>query len=262
MALGKRKQSEELKLNLSPMIDCTFLLIIYFIVSLQMEPSLDNIIKLPPVRKADKQEDALLQIYVLPAKIDKDGMVKGDSTGLIAFSDKAKMPGTCPACGAALRSSDDAYVPNSMTYEDGTPIADLQKAMAAVYGENAPPPVFHCAKCRGEIGPYVKLEEVPQLLKAKKAEVLELMARSRNARLRKNGQAELDSLGRKALEDSIALMIKADDKTFYGRVLQVVNMAKDTTAKIKNFAFVTLAEASEAGQQVAGKKRELMGSDE
>jgi biopolymer transport protein ExbD len=254
MPFGQDKKGEELKLNLSPMIDCTFLILIYFIVSLQMEPSLDNIIKLPPVLRADKQEDALLQIYILPAKVRDDGSVVGDSTGLIAFSDKAKMPDSCPSCGTPLRDVEGHFLSGSLVTSEGMPIDDLQKHMAAVYSEDAPPPVFQCAKCTGEVGPYVKLQEVPQLLKAKKNEVALLMARSRNAERRKFGLPDLDSAGVDSLKDSIALMIKADEHTFYGRILQVVSMAKDTAAGIKNFAFVTLPEASAEAQQILNKE--------
>jgi biopolymer transport protein ExbD len=239
MAFGKRKEGEELRLNLSPMIDCTFLILIYFIVSMQMEPSLDNIIKLPPVLKATKQEDALLQIYVLPAKIDEHGYVVQDSTGLIAFSDKAKTPRYCPTCQATLLGEDGGYIAGALTTVDRVTIDDLQKAMAAAFSDEAPPPVFVCANCGNEVGPYVKLRDVPKVLREKKKEVIDLMARSRNVQRAKQGLAPLTDDQKEALEDTVALMIKADNHTFYGRILQVVNMAKDTTAGIKNFAFVT-----------------------
>ena len=60
---------------------------------------------------------------------------------------------------------------------------------------------------------------------------------------------------KEALEDSIALMIKGDVHTYYGRILQVVNMAKDTTAGIKNFAFVTDPTTSQEALDVIEKKR-------
>jgi biopolymer transport protein ExbD len=249
------RAKRDAKLNLSPMIDVVFLILIYFIVSMQMEPTLDNIIKLPPVLRASKQEDALLQIYILPAKVRKDGRVVPDSTGLIAFSDKAKTPDICPHCGQPLKDANGLFVPHSLLTVSGEPIPDLQKAMAAAFSEDAPPPVFLCASCGGEVGPYVKLHEVPLLLREKKKEVLELMVRNRNVTREKMGADPLDSLGKKALEDSIALMIKADEHTFYGRILQVVNMAKDTTAGIKNFAFVTLPEASAEAQQVLEREK-------
>lgn len=256
MAFGQKGNSEELKLNLSPMIDCVFLILIYFIVSMQMEPSLDNIIKLPPVLRASKQEDALLQIYILPAKVRKDGSVMADSTGLIAFSDKAKTPDLCPTCNQPIKDQSGVYIPGSLTLTDGTPIPDLQKAMAAAFSDDAPPPVFLCAKCGGEVGPYVKLHQVPAELRKKKKEVVELMARNRNVQRSKNGEPPLTDEQKEALEDSVALMIKADEHTFYGRILQVVNMAKDTTADIKNFAFVTDPKASAEAQAILEKQKD------
>jgi biopolymer transport protein ExbD len=257
MAFGKNKEGEELRLNLSPMIDCTFLILIYFIVSMQMEPSLDDIIKLPPVLKASKQEDALLQIYILPAKINKDGYVIADSTGLIAFSDKAKTPQYCPTCNAPLLDENGTYIPGALTTVDRVSIDDLQKAMAAAFSDEAPPPVFICTNCGNEVGPYVKLRDVPMELRKKKKEVVELMARSRNVQRAKSGLGPLTEDEKEALKDSVALMIKADNHTFYGRILQVVNMAKDTTAGIKNFAFVTdpttSAEAKAAMDEQGGE---------
>jgi biopolymer transport protein ExbD len=254
MAFGKKDGGDELKLNLSPMIDCVFLILIYFIVSMQMEPSLDNIIKLPPVLRASKQEDALLQIYILPAKVRKDGSVIADSIGLIAFSDKAKTPDNCPTCNQPLKDRNEVYIPGALTTTDGVPIPDLQKAMAAAFSEEAPPPVFLCSNCGGEVGPYVKLHEMPALLREKKKEVLDLMARSRNVKRAKQGLPPLNDDEKEALEDSIALMIKADGNTFYGRILQVVNMAKDTTADIKNFAFVTDPKTSAEAKAILEKR--------
>lgn len=239
MAIARDKSKDSVSLNLSPMIDVVFLILIYFIVSMQMEPSLDNIIKLPPVLRASKQEDALLQIYVLPAKIRADGSVVDDSTGLIAFSDKAKTPDTCSNGHRILDKETQNYIPNSLTDVNGVPIADLQKAKARAFKENAPPPIFLCATCGAEVGPYVKLQDVPAVIKEKKAEVFDLMLANRNARRRNEGKDPLSPEEEKQLEDGIALMIKADEKTFYGRILQVVNFAKSEEAGIKNFAFVT-----------------------
>jgi biopolymer transport protein ExbD len=252
-----QKGSGELKLNLSPMIDVVFLILIYFIVSMQMEPSLDNIIKLAPVLRASRQEDALLQIYILPAKVDKYGNLDPDSTGLIAFSDKAKTPDTC-ALGHRILDERGDYIPNALVDGSGNPIPDLQKAKAAAFKENAPPPVFMCARYAehpdqelgkpfppsAEVGPYLKLAEVPWVLAEKKKEVFEIMLANRNARRARNGEPALTEAQEKELEESIPLMIKADRNTFYGRILQVVNMSKMEPAEIKNFAFVTLPEAS------------------
>lgn len=251
MALGRAKKSEQLRLNLSPMIDVIFLILIYFVVSMQMEPSLDNIIKLPPALKAVKQEDPLLQIYVLPARVDVYGNILPDSTGLIAFSDKSKTPKTC-LMGHPLLDENENYIPNSLLDEKGIVIADLQKAKAAIFKDNAPPPVFVCARHAehpdqisgrlapsAEVGPYLRLQDVPTVLKEKKKQVFEVMLSNRNSRRANEGKPPLSNEEEAELEESICLMIKADANTFYGRILQVVNMAKDTTAGIKNFAFIT-----------------------
>ena len=249
----KKRPSEDVSLNLSPMIDVTFLLIIYFIVTLQMEPSLDNIIKLPPIFHASKQEDALLQIYVLPAKVMQGGAIDKDSTGLIAFSDKAKMPGLCPKCGLSFKDANELYVAGSLLMSDGTPIADLKATMAAHYGEGQKPPAFSCSRCRAEISPYLKLDDIPEVLRSKKEEVLKLMVRRKNFEREKAvpPQAPISEAEIEKLEKEIPLMIKADEKAFYGRILQVVNMAKfsnDSVSGIKNFAFITNPEASQEAQ--------------
>jgi biopolymer transport protein ExbD len=266
VTFGREKDTSELRLNLSPMIDVTFLILIYFIVSMQMEPSLDNIIKLPPVLRASRQEDALLQIYILPAKVKKDGSVVRDSTGLIAFSDKAKTPQECEL-GHPIMDENGNYIPGALVDAQGRPVQDLQKAKARAFKEDAPPPIFKCAQPHGEvpdrmreasreIGPYVKLHQVPALLRDKKEEVLTIMARNRAMRRKvEPTEANLVKI-EKELEDSIALMIKADQNTFYGRILQVVNIAKtDTLSSIKNFAFVTLPEASQEVQKKLAEQR-------
>lgn len=249
MVVGRSKDSDKLSLNLSPMIDVVFLILIYFIVSMQMEPSLDNIIRLPPVLRASKQEDALLQIYILPASVRADGSIVSDSTGLIAFSDKAKTPEFCANGHRILNAQTLNYVPHSLLDADGKPIPDLQRAMADAFREDAPPPVYNCAVCGVEVGPYVRLQEVPGVIKEKKAEVFEQMLASRNARRRKEGLELLSPEEEKALEDGIALMIKADVNTFYGRILQVVNFARTEEAGIRNFAFVTDPAASAEAQE-------------
>ncbi|MBD3315319.1 MAG: hypothetical protein GF344_05995 [Chitinivibrionales bacterium] len=245
MAFGSAKQSEDLKLNLSPMIDVVFLILIYFIVSMQMEPSLDNIIKLPPVYAASEQEDALLQIYVLPAKVNAGGRIDRDSTGLVAFSDKATTPDTCPHCKQRIKTVEGLYIPGSLTRLDSTPVEDLQLVMADAYGAGAKPPAFLCSNCGGEVSPYLKLDEIPKVLKEKKKEVLEMMVRRENFERQQQGKGPLTPAEEKKLEDEVPLMIKADQKAFYGRILQVVAMARDTASDIKKFAFVTDASASE-----------------
>ena len=61
MALERKRKQEGIKLNLSPMIDVVFLILIYFIVSLEMEPSLDDRLALADARYSVKQEESALQ---------------------------------------------------------------------------------------------------------------------------------------------------------------------------------------------------------
>jgi hypothetical protein len=117
--------------------------------------------------------------------------------------------------------------------------------MADAYGEGSRPPAFLCSNCGEEISPYLKLDQIPQALKVKKEEVLEEMIRSENADRARNGQPPMTPEEEKQLEDKVPLMIKADQKAFYGRILQVVAMARDTASDIKNFAFVSDPTASE-----------------
>jgi len=235
----------ELRLNLSPMIDVVFLILIYFIVSMQMEPSLDNIIKLPPVLNAVEQDTALLQIYVLPAKIKEGGLIQKDSTGLIAFSDKARLPSDCPVCSLAFKDQRGIYIPNSLLKgRDGEPVPELQKEMADAYGDQARPPAFNCSRCGTEISPYLKLDEIPRVLKKKKKEVVETLVENENVKRKERGDQPMSTEEVDELEKKMKLLIKGDAKAFYGRILQVVNMAKDTACDIRSFAFVTLPESS------------------
>ena len=98
MALTDQRKNIELKLNLSPMIDVVFLILIYFIVSLEMEPSLDDRLQLPDARYSAKQDSTELQIYVLRPSLNPDGTINPDSTGLIAFADRAGNPDSCIYC--------------------------------------------------------------------------------------------------------------------------------------------------------------------
>ncbi|MBD3344251.1 MAG: hypothetical protein GF401_04225 [Chitinivibrionales bacterium] len=257
MAFGNNgRKSEELRLNISPMIDVVFLILIYFIVSMQMEPSLDNIIKLPPVFNAVEQDTALLQIYVLPAKVQKGGYIDPDSTGLVAFSDKAKTPAVCPNCELPLKDKRGLYITNSLLDSDNKPVEDLQTKMAEAYGEGTRPPAFFCSRCGHEISPYLRLDEIPRALREKKKEVVEQMVQNENVKRKETGQEPMSNADVDKLEKKIKLLIKADQNAFYGRILQVVNMAKDTACDIRNFAFVTLPEAS---KEVAANSEQTQG---
>jgi len=266
MALGKPKSKIMLDLNVVPMIDITsFILLSLAILNMSMkkEASLDNILKLPPILHASKQSSTQLQIYVLPAVIMQGGIVNADSTGLVAFMGKSQVPLECPNCKLSFRNEKNEYIPGSLLDQGGKPIATMQKMekpgeqQADIDKKLAQekPPAYKCSRCGAEISPYLKLDEIPAALKKKKKEVVDATVSTENYSRQQKGEPPLSKEDIKKIEDEIPLMIKADDLSFYGRILQVVNMAMDTSCNIKKFAFVTLASASLEAQ----KKKELEG---
>lgn len=265
MAFKKKKLKTELNINLVPMIDVTsFILLSLAILAMSMkkEASLDNILKLPPVVHAMKQDKSQLQIYVLPAALLPGGYLNPDSTGLVAFMGKSKAPEKCPNCGLALRNDKKEYISGTLLNLNRTPLLQMkvvdeknEEELRKLSKER--PPAYLCSRCNYEIGPYLKLEEIPKELKAKKKEVVDLLVNTEVfTRTQKGEVLSPDAI--KALGDSIKneipLMIKADDEAFYGRILQVVYMAKDTSCDIKKFAFVTLPEASQEAKKKAAKQ--------
>jgi hypothetical protein len=136
----------------------------------------------------------------------------------------------------------------------GRPVQALTKAVEETAESQAKlskeiPPAYFCSNCHFEISPYLKLDEIPKALKAKKKEVVDLIVAGENSVRDNVKKPHLNEEEIKKIDESIPLMIKADDKAFYGRILEVVNMAKDTSCAIKKFAFVTLAEASMDAQK-------------
>jgi biopolymer transport protein ExbD len=264
MALLKRKSSAMLNINLVPMIDITsFILLALAILAMSMkkEASLDNIVKLPPILHASKQDMTLLQIYILPAKILAGGYIDPDSTGLVAFTGKGKPPNECPNCKLPFRDKQGAYVAGSLLNLANQPVPSLtQEAekQAATAGMMLPP-AYKCSRCQYEISPYLKLDDIPKVIGRKKKEVLAELIRTENYSREKVGKPLMTAKEKDDLEKEIPLMIKADDKAFYGRILQVVNMAKDTASDIRKFAFISLPEATEdvqkALKELEAKKR-------
>jgi biopolymer transport protein ExbD len=258
MAFKKAKKKLMIDLNLVPMIDITsFILLALAILAMSMkkEASLDNILNLPPILYSSKQDTTDLQIYILPAKVLEGGVIQSDSTGLVAFTGKGKPPAKCPSCGAAFRNEKMEYIPGTLLDMGGAPVQFLTKAVEEETAESQSkllkeiPPAYFCASCRYEISPYLKLDEIPQALKAKKKEVVDLIVAVENSARDNIQKPHLTEEEVKKIDESIPLMIKADDKAFYGRILEVVNMAKDTLCAIKKFAFVTEASASMDAQK-------------
>lgn len=261
MAFKKSKLKAESNLNLTSMIDVTsFILLALAILNISMkkEASLDNLLKLPPVLNSTKQEKSQLQIYIMPAAILPGGYINPDSTGLVAFVGKGKAPDKCPKCGFVLRTEKGDYIANTLMDKSKKPIATMEAPVSEEEDAkiiNELPPAYWCSKCNFEISPYLKLDQIPQALHDKKKEVVDIEVTARNY---SRAQKEMLPLTEKEIKDSIAddipLMIKADNQAFYGRILQVVNMAKDTLCDIKKFAFVTLASASKEAQKKEDKK--------
>jgi biopolymer transport protein ExbD len=257
MPVAKRKKlPDSINLNLIPMIDITSFILIalaILVMSMKKEASLDNLLKLPPVLHSAKQDTTQLQIYILPAKILRGGGIDKDSTGLVAFSGKGKAPNACPNCNLTFRDDKLNYIPNTLLDEGLNPVASMTKAgseeEALAKMSNERPPAYYCSRCKYEISPYLKLREIPLVLKKKKMEICSLLVTAENGARQRMGGTPLKPEEVKQVEDNIPLMIKADDYAFFGRILQVINMVKDTSVNIKKFAFVTLASASLAAKK-------------
>jgi biopolymer transport protein ExbD len=271
MALSRKKPEPMTNLNLVPMIDVTsFILLSLAILTMSMkkEASLDNILQLPPILHSTKQDTTQLQIYVLPANILRGGYIDPDSTGLVAFSGKGGVPKECDSCHLAFRNASGEYLTGTLLDQAGKPIATLKneqtsKADQAVMDSllaRERPPAYLCSRCRKEISPYLKLDEIPLLLAKKKKEVVDLLVNTENASRARSKSDPMSKDEIKRVEDNIPLMIKADDRAFYGRILQVVNKVKaDTACNIKKFSFVTLASASlEAQPKDAVEKSKVL----
>jgi biopolymer transport protein ExbD len=272
MSLSKKKRKVEINLNLVPMIDVTSFILLalgILVMSMKKEASLDNVLKLPMVSRADKQDTTQLQIYVLQASLLPGGYVNPDSTGLVAFMGRASIPAKCPSDWFQFRDEKTGdYIPNSLLDASGKPIASLQSSgkqteEEAQRASSDRPPAYKCAQCGLEISPYVRLDEVPGLLKKEKEKVaMEFVVNEKKNYLKIHG-VEMPPEMAKEREDSmkktLPLMIKADNEAFYGRILQVVNVARDTTCDIRKFAFITSAEAAEQAQKAAKDARAAAG---
>jgi biopolymer transport protein ExbD len=257
------------KLSLSPMIDVTFLLLIYFIVSIQMEPSLDDRLALPDARYSVKQEESTLQIYVLKAHLNQDGSINPDSTGLIAFADRAGAPDSCMYCGQSFKMKvGNADVPDTTTWRTesyvinakgrivpgGVPeIVDTNTQELIVGSEEKEDVVIkdkvlegrnkYCNRC-GNNMLFVTLDMVPKALDQARDKLLEKIIAVKNAE-RMQKQPPLPPLSKEEIDrmkEDMPLMIKADSKTFYGRIIQVVERARE--AGVTKFALVTSSESA------------------
>ncbi|OGJ89486.1 MAG: hypothetical protein A2487_06260 [Candidatus Raymondbacteria bacterium RifOxyC12_full_50_8] len=251
MKFKGRAQQKADNVNLTPMINISALILMALaIISLSMkkEASLDQILQLPPVLYSAKQDTTNLEIYILPAKVGAGGNVVGDSTGLVAFSGKGSVPRQCPNCALPFRSDQGDYVPNSLTDMSGKPLPDLKieidEEKAKTTKIAVRPPAYSCSRCKTEISPYLRLDQIPEALKKRKKEIVDEMVLGENYSRDRLKKPRLTAEDEKKISDNIPLMIKADNKAFYGRILEVVYMAKDTSCAISKFVFVTRSDAS------------------
>src|SRR3989339_556376 len=237
MKFKGRAQQKADNVNLTPMINISALILMALaIISLSMkkEASLDQILQLPPV--------------LYSAKVGAGGNVVGDSTGLVAFSGKGSVPRQCPNCALPFRSDQGDYVPNSLTDMSGKPLPDLKieidEEKAKTTKIAVRPPAYSCSRCKTEISPYLRLDQIPEALKKRKKEIVDEMVLGENYSRDRLKKPRLTAEDEKKISDNIPLMIKADNKAFYGRILEVVYMAKDTSCAISKFVFVTRSDAS------------------
>jgi biopolymer transport protein ExbD len=267
MSLERKRKQEGVKLNLSPMIDVVFLILIYFIVSLEMEPSLDDRLGLADARYSVKQEESALQIYVLKARLNPDGTINPDSTGLVAFADRAGTPDSCLFCGLSFKKEvEDKLVPDSTTWftqpyvvetkqrliEGGVPeivdsntgeiiVSQEGKPDVAVSGQVLEGKNKFCRQC-GNNMLFVTLDMIPEALKKKREEIFEKVILTEDIKRANKRKPPLTEVEKERIKDEMPLMIKADNRTFYGRIIQVVEKAREVG--ITKFALVTSSESS------------------
>ena len=172
------------------MIDITSFILLalgILVMSMKKEASLDNVLTLPEVARASKQDTAQLQIYILQAALLPGGYINADSTGLVAFMGKASIPAKCTRCNAPFRDENGQYIPNSLfditgkkaIAQIGSSNKQTEEDVAQISKEK--PPAYKCAQCKLEISPYLKLDEIPPLLKAEKERVVKEFLLTENA---------------------------------------------------------------------------------
>lgn len=97
MRLAKRKHGSEMQVNMTPMIDVTFLLLIFFMTVNQVSNINKEQLELPKLKGSQDQSEAAITI-----NIDRDGqiIVSGNEVSLVELaslmSDELAKPGTDP----------------------------------------------------------------------------------------------------------------------------------------------------------------------
>lgn len=192
----------ELKIDMSPMIDCVFQLLIFFIVTLKMDPSLDDIMKLPNAFKSARQEELNMEIYVLPA-----GMAV-TSQGTYTVDGWLRPDGT-------------------LNYSEGMDFSG-QIAFAA----------------KGNFDSmFIRLDDVPYLIDREREKKGKDLLRRLNSIREQNGRAAFTKAEEDSVKKDMTLLMKVHKDVFYGRVLQIVDKAKE--AGVTSFAFVSSVQSSQ-----------------
>lgn len=201
--LSAGREESKFRIDMSPMIDCVFQLLIFFIVTLQMDPSLDDVLQLPDAFKSKRQEELNMEIYILPAGIGVE------------------------------RTGEKYYIENWLT-EDG-----LLNASETVDYSGL---IAFAAKGDYE-DMFVRLDDVPYMIDLERKKKSKDLFRALNVQRAQRKLPPFNKQQEDSVKANMALLIKADKDVFYGRVLQVVEKAKE--ANVFNFSFVTSVQSSQ-----------------
>jgi len=198
----KKDINQKYSINMSPMIDVVFQILIFFIVTLEMDPSLDDIMRLPDAFKASRQEELNMEIYLLPAGYIVTRQYQGQSEEWL------NPDGT-------LNSEEDTDFSGQIAFAAKGNFDSM----------------------------FVHLDDIPAIIDIEREKKAVNLIRRQNVLRRKNGEPPLTSEDKDKIKMGMALLMKVHKNVFYGRVLQVVDKARQ--AGVHTFAFVTDIKSAE-----------------
>ncbi len=211
--LGNRSSDIKLRIDMSPMIDVVFQLLIFFIVTLKMDPSLDDIMRLPDAYKSARQEELNMEIYLLPAGViaTKEGVYTAEG-----WLDENGM----------LSSKEGVDFSGQIAFSSKGDYSDM----------------------------FVHLDDVPYMIDKEREKKSKDLIKHMNNQRKNAGKLPLNNAQIDSVKAGMSLLIKAHKDVFYGRVLQVVEKAKE--AGVFTFAFVTdvaTSQLMDKGKKVVSK---------
>jgi len=133
MRLGKRAPSQEIDVDMTPLIDVTFLLLIFFMtisVFNHMERAAE--LELPTVVQALVQKDVAEQRMVV--NIERDGNIKLFGQDVTMDTFKAQLRKMAPALRALGSTAEEA--PLVIRGDKDCPFEHIRHVLAAIYDEN------------------------------------------------------------------------------------------------------------------------------